>query len=166
MKGQWMKGGRIIAILFATAALGAAQSNTSVQSENTMPPPGTLNYVEGQVSLNNSPLTPNAVRTSVIQPGQTIATGEGYAEVLLTPGAFLRIGHNSQARFLSAGLVTTRVELDHGSAMIEVADLVKGTDIGVVMNGANTLVEKKGLYAFDSNGQAVEVLDGEAKVSE
>jgi hypothetical protein len=164
MKGQTMKIWRLVPIMLASSVLAFGQ--IAQQQAGTMPSPGTLNYVEGQVTVNGETVTPNSVRSTVVQPGESVQTGEGYAEFLLVPGAFLRLGHDTQVRFLSAGLVNTRVELDRGSAMIEAADLVKGTNIGVVVNGATARLQKKGLYEFDANGRSVEVFDGEAKVSE
>ena len=126
--------------------------------------PGTINYVEGQVSLNNQPLGSSG--PVVVQPGQTLATGDGFAELLLTPGAFLRLGHNSEIRLITSGLVETKAQLDRGSAIIEVDQLIKGTNLAVVMNGATAQLEKKGLYDFDAAQQAIKVLDGKATVRE
>jgi hypothetical protein len=165
MKGQWMKGLQMVPILLASAVLGIAQTGTSAQ-QGTMPAPGTLNYVEGQVLVDGANVSANSVRSTVVKPGETVQTGDGHAEVLLTPGAYLRLGHNTEVRFLSAGLVDTRVELDRGSAMIEAADIVKGTNLGVNMENAKAQVVKKGLYSFDASQRTVQVFDGEAKVSE
>jgi len=93
-----------------------------------------------------------------------IDTGQGYAEVLLTPGAFLRIGNNSEIRLISSGLIDTKVALVHGSAMVEAADVVKGSLIEVSTSNATTQIERKGLYSFDANQQSVRVLDGKARV--
>src|SRR3569833_4600137 len=102
--------GRLLTFaLFAAASLGLAQNTNSAQasskpvqnpSVSTYPAqgrngpasisPGTLNYVEGRVTLDGRPV---AAGTSVlVQPGQTLATADGFVEVLLTPGAFLRVG--------------------------------------------------------------------------
>jgi hypothetical protein len=126
--------------------------------------PGTINYVEGQVSLDNQPLAPS--NSTVMQPGQTLATGNGFAEVLLTPGAFLRLGHNSQIRLMTAGLAETKAQLNSGSAIVEVDQLIKGTNLALVMNGATAQLDKKGLYDFDASQQAVRVLDGKTTVIE
>ena len=48
--------------------------------------------------------------------------------------------------------------------MVEAADLVKGMTLQVNIAGATTQIEKRGLYDFDANQQAVKVLDGKAKV--
>lgn len=164
-----MKGlNRVGFSLLATAALGLAQISgapaRATQAGQSVTP-GTINYIEGQVSLDAQPL---AAKTSTgLQPNQTLATGpNGYAEVLLTPGAFVRIGNNSQLRFRAAGLANTQAELDRGDAIIEVDQLIKGTSLSVAMNNATAQIEKKGLYDFDANQQAVKVLDGKARVSE
>jgi hypothetical protein len=126
--------------------------------------PGSINYVEGQVSLDGQPLAPSG--PVVLQPGQTIATGNGFAEILLTPGAFLRVGHGSEVRLVAAGLAETKAQLNRGTAIVEVDQLIKGTNLAVVMNGATAQLDKKGLYDFDANQQAIRVLDGKATVSE
>jgi hypothetical protein len=126
--------------------------------------PGTINYMEGQVSVDNQSLA--ASGETVLRPGQTLATGNGFAEVLLTPGAFLRLGHNSQVQLLTAGLAETKAQLQGGSAIVEVDQLIKGTNLAVVMNGATAQIEKKGLYDFDASQQAVRVIDGKATVIE
>jgi hypothetical protein len=126
--------------------------------------PGTINYIEGQVSLDNQPL--GAPGPVVVQPGQTFATGNGFAEVLLTPGVFLRLGHNSEIRLITSGLVQTKAQLDRGEAIVEVDQLIKGTNLAVVMNGATAQLDKKGLYDFDAGQQAIRVLGGKVIVSE
>jgi hypothetical protein len=128
--------------------------------------PGTINYVEGQASLDGQELLPQSIGTATLKPGQTLDTGNGYVEVLLTPGAFLRVGQNSELRILSAGLADTRVQLARGATMLEVDQMIKGTNLAVTMNGTTTQIEKNGLYSFDAASQAVMVLDGKARIQE
>ncbi len=178
MKGHKVRW-QLLPILLASAALGFGQMNavpaprspaasSLPASRSAMEPvgPGTINYVEGQVSLNGQELTPHSVGTATLKPGQVLDTADGYAEVLLTPGAFLRVGHNSEIRILSAGLADTQTEVAHGASILEVDQLIKGTHLAVAMNGTTTQIEKKGLYDFDATQQAVMVLDGKAKVQE
>jgi hypothetical protein len=130
------------------------------------PGPGTINYVEGQVSLDGQLLSARSIGTARLKPGQSLETAEGYVEVLLTPGAFLRIGHNSEVRIYSAGLVESQVQLARGSALLEVDQFIPGASLGVVMGGATTQIRKNGLYGFDSTRQTVMVVDGQATVQE
>jgi hypothetical protein len=188
MKGQLTGALKTAAVLLATATLGIAQANMSAPvpyasgsnavgstqgSAYSQAParrhqgvPGTINYVEGQASLAGQPLGPNATGYAIAQPNQAIDTQTGYVEVLLTPGAFLRIGHNSEVVLQSAGLANVQIQVVRGSAMIEAADLVKDTVMQVNMANATTQIEKRGLYEFDANQQLVRVLDGKAKLLE
>ena len=175
MKGQIKTGLKLGAVLLVTAALGFAQAGASTLAPyetepSEQPPPqrqgvpGTINYVEGQAMLDGQALNPSAAGYPVAQPNQTIQTQAGFVEVLLTPGAFLRLGHNSEVVMQSLGLAKVQLQVVRGSAMIEAADLVKGTIMQVNMNEATTQIEKRGLYEFDANQQIVRVLDGKAKV--
>src|ERR1700722_2004251 len=73
--------------------------------------PGTLNYVEGQAAVAGQTVTPRDVGSVQLQPNQVLETGQGRAELLLTPGVFLRVGDNSAVRLISPGLADTRVEV-------------------------------------------------------
>jgi hypothetical protein len=150
---------RMLAVLAVTALAGFAQQ-TQVSENRSMASPGAVNYVEGQATVDGQPLRAQ----SVARAGQAIDTTNGYVEVLLTPGAFLRIGHNSETRLMSVGLAGVTVQVNRGSAMVEVADLVKGSTLTVDMDGSTTAVQKKGLYSFDAAQHSVRVLDGKAEV--
>jgi hypothetical protein len=127
--------------------------------------PGSINYVEGQVSLDGQSLTPRTIGSAQIEPGHVLETKLGKAEVLLTPGVFLRIGQNSAVRMVSPALSDTRVELLRGEGMLEVAELFKDNHLTVLDHGASTLIEKPGLYAFNADNPRLSVFDGEALAS-
>ena len=159
MKETWRPILQATLILLVTAVVGVADtSNTS----NNNPPPGTLNYVEGQVSVQGQKQSPKSVGSTYLEPNQVLDTGNGNAEMLLTPGVFMRIGHNSEVKMISPGLADTQVQLTHGSAMVEVDELFKENDISVVVDGATTRIEKQGLYDFTANHPSVKVLEGKA----
>jgi hypothetical protein len=167
MKGQFRIGLKFAAVLFAAATLGFAVPNVTASAPaQRLGVPGTVNYVEGQVSVNGQPLGTSAVGNTVVQPNQAVNTQNGYVEVLLTPGAFLRIGNNSEIVMQSLGLANIQLQVARGQAMVEVADLVKDSVMQINMSGATTQIEKRGLYEFDANQQLVRVLDGKAKVLE
>ncbi len=125
--------------------------------------PGTLNYIEGQVSLNGSPVTKSG--SEVLQPGEVLSTGTGKAEMLLTPGVFLRLGDNSQVRMTSAGLADMRLALLQGQATVEADYLVKDTHLTIDQGMASTRILNKGLYILNATQPFVQVLDGKAEVS-
>jgi FecR protein len=148
--------------LAALLALPAIGSDANTSRRTAMP--GTLNYIEGQASLGDQSLSSKDVGNIDLQNGQVLETGNGKAEILLTPGVYLRLGNNSSVRTDSNGLADTRVSLQQGEVMLEVDQLYGQNDLRISQPGADTRVEKKGLYDFDANDQQIRVFDGKAVV--
>jgi hypothetical protein len=128
--------------------------------------PGMLNYIEGQAWINGQQLNSRSVGDASAEPGQTIQTRDGKAEILLTPGVFLRLNNNSAVTLVSANLTDTRVDILHGQAMIEADDLHPENNLQVVDRGATARIEKNGLYRFDAERRLIAVYDGKAIVQE
>ena len=154
MKLSWMK---LVSAFFLAGVLTASAwaAETAV--------PGTVNYVEGRVAINGEQLDAHSVG-QVLAPGQSITTNAGKAEVLLTPGVFLRVGDQSSVKLVSGGLVDTQVAVDQGQAMVEVTDIHPENDIRIVEDGVSTQLRKNGLYDFDANANQVRVFSGKAAV--
>jgi hypothetical protein len=149
-------------IWLALALLATAGLATADMGNANTPPPGTLNYVEGQVYADGQMQTPKSVGSTYLEPNQVLDTGHGNAEMLLTPGVYLRLGHDSEARMINPGLANTQVQLTKGSGMLEVDQLFKENNLSVVVDNTPTRIEKNGLYEFNANQPSVKVLDGEA----
>jgi len=130
------------------------------------PQPGALNYVEGQASIDNRAVTSKSVGSSNLNAGDVLSTRNGRAEILLTPGVFMRLGKNSAVRMDSPELTNTRVEVLRGEAMVEVDILHKEDHVQIAERGAITELDKKGVYDFDSDGAVVRVFDGKATVNQ
>jgi hypothetical protein len=128
--------------------------------------PGMLNYVEGQARINGSIVTASNIGTADVGEGQVIETGRGKAEILLTPGVFLRLGDNSSVRMDSAGLIDTRVAILSGRVMIEADNLQNGNNIRILDNGAVSRLEKNGIYSFTANPAEADTIDGKMQVTE
>jgi hypothetical protein len=126
--------------------------------------PGTINYVEGSADLGGQPLPFSSVGSAAIAPGQTLETKQGKAEVLLTPGIFLRLGENSAVQMISPDLTKTTVALRRGQAMVEVDQIYKQNDIEVIVGGVSTQLLQPGLYAFDASQNRLSVFGGKAAV--
>ena len=126
--------------------------------------PGTLNYVEGNVSIDHEGVTPKSVGSTTLEAGQSITTDNGKAEVLLTPGVYLRLGSDSSAQLVSPSITNTEVALNHGEAIVEVDELYKQNDIRIVNGGATATLQKTGLYEFENNPGVVRVFKGQAEV--
>jgi len=148
---------------FFLAAILSAPAWADVPSAHSAQP-GTLNYVEGHVSMGSQSLNAKSIGTAELQPGQSVTTGAGKAEVLLTPGVFLRVGNNSSVRMISPSITETEVGVDRGHAMIEVAEIHPENDLLVTEDGATTRLLKTGLYDFDQRSGQMRVFDGKAAV--
>jgi hypothetical protein len=122
--------------------------------------PGTVNYTEGQVTVDGQPVASKQLGSTEVAPGQVLQTAQGKAEVLLTPGVFLRLGDQSSLRMVSPSITDTRVELLSGRATLEVDLLEKENRLLVRDGGADVRVDKKGLYAFNASQPSVAVYDG------
>jgi len=128
--------------------------------------PGTLNYVEGQAAIDGQPVTQRSVGQAAIEPGQSISTGVGKAEILLTPGIFLRLDDHSAVTMVSPSLTDTVVKLDSGRAAVEVDQLYKQNEIVIAQPGGQSQLLKNGLYEFNASTQTMRVFDGQAAVFE
>lgn len=155
---------RIASALFLATLLSVPAWGAYSDSKRTATP-GTLNYVEGQASMGDQTLDSKAVGTAELQTGQVLETQNGKAEILLTPGVYLRLGSNSSVKMVSGGLTNTEVALNQGEAMLEVDQIYQQNNIRISQPGATTQVVKTGLYDFDAANRQVRVFDGKAEVS-
>lgn len=152
--------GQILAGLFVFAGYAAPQAYTISAK------PGAVNYVEGVAYLNGNRLSEKANRATFLSANDTLSTEIGKAEVLLSPGVFLRIGDNSQIRMIAPSLVNAQVEVIRGEAMIEVSGLVKDNTVQVSDHGGSITIERNGLYRINGdNPPRIAVLDGKAAVA-
>src|ERR1700683_1079843 len=70
-------------VVLAGASCAWGQSVISAQS-------GMIHYVEGKVLLEGQPVDPKFGEFPAVKNNQVLETTEGRAEILLTPGVFLR----------------------------------------------------------------------------
>jgi len=157
MKLSWWKALAGL-VLAATLSVPAWAANAAL--------PGTLNYVEGQANVGDQSLNAKQIGSVELQPGQTLDTQNGKAEILLTPGVFLRLGDNGSAQLVSSNLTNTEARVDKGQAMVEVAEIYKDNMLRIASDGATTQLLKNGLYGFDADSGAVRVFKGEALVQD
>jgi len=129
--------------------------------------PGALNYVEGQASIGAESLSSQSVGSVILQPNQVLnTTPDGKAEVLLTPGVYLRLGGDSAVKMVSPSLTNTQVEVERGEAQVEVDQILKQNDLQVLEDGTTTQLQKKGVYDFNADQRVVRVLDGQAEMQD
>ena len=102
MTGWKALGVLLLAALLGTTAWAQGGPAAPAQGETVAPGggPGALNYVEGQASVGNQTVDQKSIGSVQLQPGESLSTGQGKAEILLTPGAFLRVGDDSTVQLL------------------------------------------------------------------
>src|SRR5512136_2792104 len=59
---------------------------------------GTISYIDGIAYLDNGQVRVTKGIYFQMENGQRLKTLKGWAEVVLTPGAYLRLGENSSAK--------------------------------------------------------------------
>lgn len=158
MKLSWMKtlAGFFLAGLLTAPAWGAA--TTAV--------PGSVNYVEGQVMVGDRSLDAQSVGATTLQPGQELVTNNGKAEILLTPGVFLRVDSQSAVQMVAGSITNTEIKVEQGRAMVEVTDIHSQNNLRITEDGITTRLVKNGLYDFDAAQNQVRVFNGKAVLME
>ncbi len=159
MKSSWLTAAKALTGLFVFAAYAMPQAYTISAK------PGVVNYIEGDVFVNGRQVSTRNLKATFLNADDTISTDIGKAEVLLTPGVFLRIGDNSRVHMISPSLVNTQIDLKAGEAMIEADDIVKDSQVTVADNGGSAVIDKNGLYKFTAGDRATAaVLEGKLDV--
>ena len=158
MNRVWRVTAKVLTGLFAAAMCAMPQATISAR-------PGVVNYIEGHAYIDGHELNASNLRNVALYANQTLSTDIGKAEILLTPGVFLRVGDNTSIRMISPSLTDTQFEVVKGEAMIEAAQVVKDNNIQVISHGAVIRIEKPGLYRINGDTPpTVSVFDGKAQV--
>jgi len=156
MKLKWMM----------IALLGSGIAGVPALADQIAAPParpGTVNYVEGTAYLGGQPLNSNQAGNATLEAGQELSTQNGKAEILLTPGVFLRLDSNSTVKMVNPDLTLTQVALEKGRASVEVDEIHDQNDLQMIDGGVTTRLDKKGYYEFESDKPMAMVFNGMAK---
>ena len=147
-----------VAVIALLACSAVAQSVISTHS-------GVVHYFEGEVSLGGQTLQSHLGTFPVVPQGGELHTAKGRAEVLLTPGVFIRIGENSAIRLIANSLADTRLELLSGAAIVDSAEPASGTAVTLLYKNWTMRFPEQGTYRIDSDPPRLWVIQGKAEVS-
>jgi hypothetical protein len=125
--------------------------------------PGTINWVEGQVTVDGAAIPAGGPEVARVNLREALETAQGKAEILLTPGVFLRVDERSAIK-MSGTLQALRVELLRGDALLEVAQIDRRHSLDVLDHGADARAEKDGIYVFSMGG--IYVRSGKLRVAD
>lgn len=145
--------------ILALCAIGAhPQAAVSVRA-------GLIDVTIGEVYRDSEMVRATANQFLSLNDGQVLRTGAGRIEMLLAPAVFLRLGAHASLRMRDSSLTDTRVELEHGTALVEVVETVKSGRIRLICGDTQTELHASGLYRFDSDAGELRVFGGEARVA-
>ena len=123
---------------------------------------GLIHLSEGAVLLDGQPIEPRAGKFEQMRDGSELRTRDGRAEVLLAPGAFLRIGQDTAIRMLSNRLADTRVEFLTGALILDAREASLHAPVTLVYQDYQIRIQQRGRYRFDSVPAELRVENGEA----
>ncbi len=155
---------RCLRVLLPSAALSFfavqlfAQAVISARS-------GIVHFSEGAVFLDDQPLDQKVATFPSIKEGSTLRTERGRAEVLLTPGVFLRLDENSAIRMRSTALTDTRVDFLQGSVIVDSLDALADNHVVVNYKDSQIRFAKQGIYRLDFDTATVQAYSGEAQIT-
>jgi len=151
----------VMVSLAMAAVVCSAQTVTSAHS-------GTLHYFEGDVSIDGTPVQSKVGRFAEIKEQGVLRTAQGRAEVLLTPGVFLRVGENSAIKMLDNRLVSTRVDILEGTVIVESDDpqmTIKDSPVTILYKDYQIQMAKHGVIEITTDPAVMKVYKGEAVVN-
>jgi hypothetical protein len=178
---------RVCALLASVLIAGCFNAKAQIATSNDSAPPqqqraterskyviaaraGVINYVSGAAKWqkHDSDVLQALTSKDELETGDRIETGaDGFVEMLLSPGAYLRVGANSQVELTNAALDDLRVSIKRGSAILEASGF-GGADVAVVLNTPQkpVFITENGLYRVNVMPGETQVLvyKGEARV--
>ena len=123
---------------------------------------GFVNRVEGQVYIlragDEDGEKARASLGSQMRAGDRLSVEDkGFAETLLNPGSYLRLGENTEVRAVSVDLDAVRFELIKGSVIAEIGQIDKKTPIEIITPQGALTIAKAGLYRIDVKEASTQV---------
>lgn len=129
---------------------------------------GFVNKVEGRVLIQRQENAEGergraSLGTQMKDGDLLITQTRGRAEVLLTPGSYLRLYQDTEVRAINTSLAAPHFSVVKGSVIIEAAQITKGTAIQIDTPNGPVAIGKEGIQRIDvaTNGTSVSVRQGE-----
>jgi len=147
-----------LAVLLLTGSLSSAQGRKPLDREEerqylVSSRPGIVNLVEGDVTYKRGVAEYTRLNArEELQAGDTIRSGpDGRAEVLLMPGAYLRLAHDTEFNLADSSPESLKIALLKGSAIVEATtpDDWKGTLVTISTPKEDLSIVRDGIYRFN-----------------
>ena len=128
---------------------------------------GLIHYIEGDVFLADKAVVQKFGEYPEMKTGQHLRTETGRAEILLTPGVFLRMSENSEIAMTKNALTDTQIDIVKGSVLLEAGEVLKEQGIELTVQGSVLDVRKRGVFRIDAGTPPrVRAFDGEITLVE
>jgi hypothetical protein len=125
---------------------------------------GLIQYADGVVFLDSDVLHTSPGRFEHMKEGSELRTLTGRAELILTPGVFLRMGENSSIRMVSNQLADTRVRFVSGGVIVDASSLAPKTSVTIIRGDYQVQILDEGRYRFNEDPAELRVETGKAVV--
>jgi hypothetical protein len=146
-----------VAILAIAVVPASAQPIISAKS-------GVIASVEGKVLLDNAEVQESVTHFPEMKEGSVLRTEDGRVELMLPPGFMLRMGENGALKMLANRLIDTRVEIQAGSAVVEVDQTKPDFNVAIALKDGVVTLSRVGVYRFDAEPARLKVFHGTATV--
>ncbi len=145
---------KIIIAMFASLVLAVLLGHSATAQHLISTKAGFVNRADGKVYIIRQDSEDGGKgRASLgtqMRDGDRLSTeAESYAEILLNPGAYLRLDQKSEVRAVSTRLSEPRFEIVSGSVIVEVGELDKQMPIEIVTPKGSLFIRKEGLHRID-----------------
>ena len=91
----------------------------------------------------------NVKRMQMVEANLPVRTGPaGFAELLLTPGSYLRLGPNAEVVLDNVDLTNVALHVNAGQAMVEVIEITSETPIRVTTGQTTVNLREPGIFRF------------------
>ena len=112
----------VLVLPFVVIGQSSQQAGDSIVLKEFLVQGNRPNFLEGDVAYVRGSDTTALTLNHTFQNGDLIrAGGSGRAEILLVPGCYLRLDHNTRIGLLDLSLDNLKLKLWSGSAILEIA---------------------------------------------
>jgi hypothetical protein len=148
----------IFVLIMGTSAVLKAQYLVSAKA-------GLIQYVEGDASVDGKRLQIPKENAVQMDNGQSLRTGMGRAEMLLSPEVYLRLDENSLLRMERNQIREAHIALEQGTAFVETVEEIKGNKVRIKVGADIIEIKEAGLYRICAAPGELRVYGGSALVT-
>jgi hypothetical protein len=140
----------MISRLVKSICLVLCISAFSFAEETVLTKAGLIRFMQGEVFLDGKPVSLPSNGSLQLENNQILSTKSGYVEMLLARQVFLRLGENASLLMRKTELSGTQLELNLGSAMVEVLSMSETSPMKIFISRTELTIKADGLYRVDA----------------